>query len=169
MAILKEEHIKQLNLCNSCLHKHVCRRNLLNGQYSRDMGVFECDHYIDEDRIVTIFKPKIKKVIFNDPATIVIWDTGEKTIVKCQEGDIFDPEKGLAMAITKHSLGNKGSYIYEINRWVAGYYENVEENIIQFGIPTIASKILEGFAARLAELKSNTADPNEVEKMFKGE
>lgn len=46
----------------------------------------------------------IKKVIFNDPATIVFWEDGKKTIVKRQEGAEFDPEKGLAMAICRHYL-----------------------------------------------------------------
>jgi len=46
----------------------------------------------------------IEKVIFNDPATIVFWKDGTKTIVKCQEGAKFDPEKGLAMAISRHYL-----------------------------------------------------------------
>lgn len=46
----------------------------------------------------------IKKVIFNDPATIVFWKDGTKTVVKRQEGAEFDPEKGLAMAISRHYL-----------------------------------------------------------------
>lgn len=46
----------------------------------------------------------IKKVIFNDPATIIFWKDGTKTIVKRQEGSEFDPEKGLAMAICRHYL-----------------------------------------------------------------
>lgn len=46
----------------------------------------------------------IKKVIFNDPATIVFWKDGTKTIVKRQEGAEFDPEKGFAMAICRHYL-----------------------------------------------------------------
>lgn len=62
--------------------------------------------------------PEIKKVIFNDPATIVFWSNGEKTVVKCQEEDIFDPEKGLAMAITKMALGNRGNYFNEIKKWL---------------------------------------------------
>lgn len=62
--------------------------------------------------------PEIKKVIFNDPATIVFWSNGEKTVVKCQEEDIFDPEKGLAMAITKMALGNHGNYFNEIKKWL---------------------------------------------------
>lgn len=52
----------------------------------------------------------IKKVIFNNPATIVFWDDGSKTVVKCGEYDIFDPEKGLSMAISKKALGNQGNY-----------------------------------------------------------
>lgn len=52
----------------------------------------------------------IKDVIFNDPATIVLWKDGTKTVVKIQNGEEFDPEKGLAMAITKKALGNKGKY-----------------------------------------------------------
>lgn len=60
----------------------------------------------------------IKKVIFNDPATIVFWADGSKTVVKCQEGDIFDPEKGLAMAISKRALGDKGNFNDVFKKWV---------------------------------------------------
>lgn len=56
-----------------------------------------------------ILVPKIKNVILNDPAVIVIWEDGTKTVVKAQ-GEEFDPEKGLAMAISKKALGNKHSY-----------------------------------------------------------
>ena len=45
--------------------------------------------------------PEIKKVIFKDPATIMLWSDGTKTVVKCGENDVYDPEKGLAMAIAK--------------------------------------------------------------------
>lgn len=56
---------------------------------------------------------RIKKVIFNCPATIVYWVDGTKTIVKC-DGEEFDPEKGLAMAIAKKFLGVNQGYYYEI-------------------------------------------------------
>lgn len=49
----------------------------------------------------------IKKVIFNAPATIVLWNDGTKTVVKCSEGDIFDPEKGLAFCFLKKLLGDR--------------------------------------------------------------
>jgi len=49
----------------------------------------------------------IKKVIFNAPATIVLWNDGTKTVVKCSENDIFDPEKGLAFCFLKKLLGDR--------------------------------------------------------------
>lgn len=53
---------------------------------------------------------KIDRVIFNNPATIVFWSDGSKTVVKCQEGDTFSKELGLAMCICKQVYGNKGNY-----------------------------------------------------------
>lgn len=47
----------------------------------------------------------IKKVIFNGPATIVIWLDGTKTVVKCAEGDGYSKFSGLAIAICKHMYG----------------------------------------------------------------
>ena len=62
--------------------------------------------------------PEIKNVIFNDPATIVFWEDGTKTVVKCQDGDEFDPEKGLVMAIVKKAYGNKGNYCNKLKEWL---------------------------------------------------
>ncbi|MBO5319026.1 MAG: hypothetical protein J6B01_04360 [Ruminococcus sp.] len=63
------------------------------------------------------YKPSITNVIFNDPATIVFWSDGTKTVVKA-ENEKFDPEKGLAMAICKRALGNKGNYYNEFRKWL---------------------------------------------------
>ena len=46
----------------------------------------------------------IKKMIFHPPATIVYWADGSKTVVKCKKDEEYDPEKGLAMAISKRVL-----------------------------------------------------------------
>lgn len=62
--------------------------------------------------------PNVKKVIFNNPCTIVVWADGTKTIVRSQYGDNFDPEKGLAMAISKKALGNSGNYYDEFKKWL---------------------------------------------------
>ena len=60
----------------------------------------------------------IKNVIFAPPATVVYWSDGTKTVVKCNENDIFDPEKGLALAVAKRCAGNHGAYYAEIRHWV---------------------------------------------------
>lgn len=62
--------------------------------------------------------PSIKKVVFNAPATIVFWGDGSKTVVKCQPGDTYSPETGLAMAIVKKVYGNKGNYNNVFRKWV---------------------------------------------------
>lgn len=64
---------------------------------------------------------QIKNVIFNPPATIVFWADGTKTVVKTQEDDVFDPEKGLAMAISKKALGNQGNYYNQFKKWTEKY------------------------------------------------
>lgn len=78
-------------------------------------------------------KPTIIKVIFNDPATIVFWTDGTKTIVKCGENDDFDPEKGIAMACMKKLLGtNKtgSNYLDDVKKYISKWEEdNPVENI----------------------------------------
>lgn len=66
--------------------------------------------------------PTITNVIYSPPATVVFWSDGSKTVVKRGENDEFDPEKGLAMAISKKMLGNQGNYYNEFKKW-AGKFE----------------------------------------------
>ena len=94
-----------------------------------DTDMVTAYHEFYKSLINTIYgtgRPVIKNVIFNNPATIVFWHDGTKTVVKCQEGDDFDPEKGLTMAIAKKFFGNRGSYYNVINKWVDKYYEERE-------------------------------------------
>lgn len=45
------------------------------------------------------------KVIYNPPATIIIWPMGGKTVVKCCEDDIYDPMTGFLLCCLKHYIG----------------------------------------------------------------
>ena len=65
-------------------------------------------------------KNEIKDVRYNDPATIVFWKDGTKTVVKCQKdkGDTYNPELGLAMCIIKKMCDNKGNYNDIFNKWL---------------------------------------------------
>ena len=71
----------------------------------------------------------IDKVIFNNPATIILWKDGTKTVVKCQEGETFDEEKGLAMAISKRVLGDKGNFNEVFKKYVKNEPEKNEEPV----------------------------------------
>ena len=66
----------------------------------------------------TIMMGKITRVVFNDPATIVIWSDGTKTVVKCQDGDVYSKREGLAMCIAKKHFGNTGLYNDVFRKWV---------------------------------------------------
>lgn len=88
------------NLYNNTL-KNVCR-TFADDIASNLKG--ENNMCMDKKKDTRVPTNPIEKIIFNDPATIVFWKDGTKTIVKCQEGATFDPEKGLAMAISRHYL-----------------------------------------------------------------
>lgn len=74
----------------------------------------ELDEMLFEERFFNYFD--IEKVIFNNPATIVIWKDGTKTVVKCN-GEKFDQEKGLAMAISKRALAVGNMYRKVFKKW----------------------------------------------------
>lgn len=91
---------------NNDLRKALCSKN-----------------YEDVSRLGLIFNshptlPSIKNVYFNDPATVVLWDDGTKTVVKCQKGDTYSKETGLSLCIAKKALGNKGNYNDIFKKWI---------------------------------------------------
>lgn len=91
----------------------------------------EPKNYSEFCRVVEYYNsPKITNVIFNNPATIVFWSDNTKTVVKCVDGDEFDPEKGLAMAMLKKLLGD--SYHREMKKWLPKTPEFSKEDI--FGV-----------------------------------
>ena len=66
-----------------------------------------------------------KKVIFNKPATIVIWGDGTKTVVKVQKkpgsdkyAEKYDKEKGLALCYMKKFLGNDNTFNKVLKEWL---------------------------------------------------
>lgn len=84
--------------------------------------------------------PKIEKVIFNPPATIVQWKDGTKTVVKCQDGDEFDWEKGLAMAYVKRAYNNERTYygLFKKNEpWL-----NLPNSNVEYDPNNVAKKVV---------------------------
>ena len=61
---------------------------------------------------------RIRKVIFSGPATIVFWNDGSKTVVKCTKGDHLNYEMGIAMCTLKKLFGD--SYLdfkKDLKKW----------------------------------------------------
>lgn len=56
------------------------------------------------------FRPIPKKVIYNYPATIVFWDDGTKTVVKCRKGEMPDLDRAIAYAVCKKIYGNMSHF-----------------------------------------------------------
>ena len=68
----------------------------------------------------------IEKVIFNDPAVIIIFKDGSKTVAKCSENDEWDPEKGFVIALLKYYLG-KSDLGWLIRKYVEPQMEKEQE------------------------------------------
>lgn len=69
----------------------------------------------EEDTMRRFGVPKIEEVIIDEPAVIVKWADGSKTVVKARD-EAFDAEKGLAMAIARKALGNDRDYYVYMQR-----------------------------------------------------
>lgn len=103
----------------------------------------------------------IERVIFNEPATIILWKDGTKTVVKA-DGDVFDPEKGLAMAIAKKALGNQGNYFNTIRKWRDTYKPKDMDIIEKFNELPNVNPISHDDLVKL--LKTNTKIVDDLNK-----
>ena len=70
------------------------------------------------------------QIIFNPPATIVFWKDGTKTVVKCAEGEKFDPYTGFCYAFTEHFLGSI-SHIKKLCRKSSTGLPEASESIVE--------------------------------------
>ena len=98
----------------------------------------------------------VKKVIFNDPATIVIWGDGSKTVVKCQNGEKFDKEKGLALCYMKKMLGNKSNFNNVFKEWIKPEVTAVyDESHPELGIQDIPPKNKTEYPSNICRIKTS--------------
>lgn len=132
-------------MCEDCLNRNIpttrCCKCFNGSEYKLDYSsryhrrhegdVFDAIEdakvvYGTYTNMILNSQPPIEKVIFHDPATIVYWKDGSKTVVKAKN-EPFDPEKGLAMAISKYFLGNKGNYYEIFKKWLPVEESDVAE------------------------------------------
>ena len=111
------------SICNICVTSKLIKNFLNNTIFTSAIP--------SAKQILNLYKNysqlcnlEIKKVLYKNPATIVYWSDGSKTVVKCQREDTYNPEKGLAMAILKKINGNTGYYYNEFKKWLPKKGEN---------------------------------------------
>lgn len=109
---------------------------------------------------------EIERVIFNPPATIVIWKDGTKTVVKCN-GEKFDQEKGLAMAISKRALKVGNMYRKVFKKWCEeedDFSGKIKNGSIFKSIDILAEEISEDKPLRVGEEVIVLATGKELEE-----
>lgn len=104
-------------LCSHCLapgegYTNSCSRTLCEGRWCEE--AYEI--YLEEKDMLDI-----KRVIHNDPATVVIWEDDSKTIVKAGGSDNFHPTFGVLMAYFQKGTGMS-------KRATAKYLASLEEH-----------------------------------------
>ena len=131
-----EKENDMIKSCGNCMHRGAstssiaCRGCDLNTNLTFGGSL---DKWMPYSRSIKNIKPipAIKDVIFNPPATIIIWEDKTKTVVKCGEKDIYDPEKGMAMAISRKALGDRGSYYNVFEKWLEPYYKKQLDEFVE--------------------------------------
>lgn len=111
----------------------------------------------------------IEKVIFNNPATIVFWSDGTKTVVKCSENDVYDPEKGLAMAVAKKFLGTNKShsnYMNVFKKWLPKE-EEMSDSFEDFRDSLIKNLVMNSYDP-FEYFKDSLKNLAEIDSKFKG-
>lgn len=96
------------------------------------MDTFEILKIIDD----TIYEDNVKeaacdypsKVIFNPPATIVIFNDGTKIISKCNKEDKFSKETGFLICMLKKNYGNTIAHKM-LEEFVYSKERSVKENV----------------------------------------
>lgn len=111
--------------CNECYFTIGKVYDVVDGRITNDIGYtyYSCDDVIEFLSCWSKFEmvtddDLISRVIFNDPATIILWADGSKTVAKTHGDDAFDPEKGFAVACAKKLLGNGDAFRTELAKWI---------------------------------------------------
>ncbi len=68
---------------------------------------------------------QVDRVIFHNPATIVFWKNGEKTVVKCAENETYNEYAGFCAAVAKQVFRTNST----VNRIVRNAYREPEKPV----------------------------------------
>ena len=128
----------------------------VNVQFHGNIGVYELDRAMSNIRCLLGIKadgnnaahtPAPKRVIINDPATVVFFESGDKVVAKAKDGDEYDPLFGI-MACALRKVGKNR---VRIDAW---------EPVIDF----LSSYLADAKECRvIADMLNTTADALELD------
>ena len=104
-------------------------RSIINNSH---VGIYEPTWCTTDKDLV-----KVKKIIFNPPATIVIWKDGHKEVVKCNNHEEFEPEVGVAMAFIKRIFESRNQFTKLVDDAWLDYYEEYLKTISEEYLKTV--------------------------------
>lgn len=118
-----EEAMKRNKIGKLTVSKQNCDKPFIEFKNGKEIKVHKHPrgNYIPYK---TYLQPE--RIIFNEPATIVFWEDGTKTIVKAMENDEYDPEVGFAMAYCKKIFGSDYRKIFKNVR--SQYEDSIASN-----------------------------------------
>lgn len=153
-----EKENDMIKSCSNCMHRGASTSSIAcRGCDLNTNPIFggSLDKWMPYSRSIKNIKPipAIKDVIFNPPATIIIWEDKTKTVVKCGENDIYDPEKGMAMAISRKALGDRGSYYNVFEKWLGKYDKQCEEVKVAYPLQYAIYETLSNMGSKTKELR----------------
>ena len=72
-------------------------------------------------------RPRVERIIANGPATIVFWDDGEKTVVKCRECEMCDATKAPTPSCVIRYDHEKAVMAAMLKRLAPGWQDDVRK------------------------------------------
>lgn len=111
-------------------------------------------------------RPKPKKVIFNDPATVVFFSDDSKTVTKAKDGDEYDPLFGIMACVLRKVGRNRVS----IDSWepvigfLADYLADADEcRLVADMLNATADALeLDGVMEDIEEYDARSTEPEQV-------
>lgn len=99
--------------------------------------------------------PKPVRVILNDPATIVMWSDGKKTVSKARGGDEYDPLFGLMACVVRRLTHNRAHSVDE--------YEDIIKSCVENHRTVDELRCLAKYLREYADIVDATANAVEIE------
>lgn len=82
-------------------------------------------YFVDKDWLNDkMYIPKIKRITYDNPTTVVFWTDNTKTISKCTDNDKFSKKYGVAMCFMKKIFGSRAEFLREIEKGGVKKYQN---------------------------------------------